>query len=163
MSNPRKPNDREHPENDLMDDDADFANRRPPEPRSAEELAGAGDPAERAARNRASTRQAIRYLIGTVVATLLVALILGVIARVMGGPLCEAGEETWLCTDASQVWWSIGASLPPVIGITGCGIIMVRKLNAYLRWRPWMGVFWFLVPFTMAWLTWTLGKLALNV
>ena len=163
MASVGKPNDRDHPENDLLDDDADFANRRPPEPRSAEELAESGDPAERAARTRGSTRQAIRYLIGSVVATVLVAVLLGVLARLMGGPLCVSGGETWLCTEASLVWWSIGASLPPVIALIGCGVIMVRKLNAYLRWRPWMGVFWFLVPFTMAWLTWTLGKLATSL
>lgn len=149
----------DHPENDLSDD-ADFANMIPPEPRSAEELAESGDPVLRMERNRASTRQAIWYLVGVVVSTVVFAVVLGLIFRMMGGPLCTPDTTTWLCTESAETWFSILASLPPIIGLIGCGIIMVRKLKRFLRWRPWMGVFWFLVPFTMAWLTFTLGILA---
>lgn len=153
------PNYPDHPENDLSDD-ADFANLMPPPPHSAEELAKSEDPARRAERNRASTRQAIWYLAIVVVGTFVIGGLLAVVARLMGGPLCTPDGANWLCSEASQVWWPIAASATPVLGLIGCGIIMVRKLKSYLRWRPWMGVFWFLVPFTMAWLTFTLPILA---
>lgn len=159
MAAQKFPFNRDHPENDLHDE-ADFANRVPPEPASAESLASSQDPAVLAQRNRASTRQAIWYLVAVVAITLVLAGVLGLIARASGGPLCEAGEETWLCTDFWQLWWPILVSLPPVIGLLSAAVIMVRKLNGYVRWRPWMGVFWFLVVFTMSWLTMTLGMLA---
>ena len=49
-------------------------------------------------------------------------------------------------------------------GVIGCAIIMVRKLNNYTRWRPWMGIFWVLIPFAMMWMlqTWQILIMALN-
>ena len=55
---------------------------------------------------------------------------------------------------AARVLW-------PVAALLACAVIMVRELNRYERWVPWMGVFWLpLVPFTMVWLIITIGKLA---
>ena len=111
--------------------------------------------------NRASTRQAIIYAASTIAITAIVAFVVALIARMSGGPLCEAGEATWLCTESWRTTWAIVASIPPVVGLLGCAIIMVRKLNRYQRWVPWMGVFWLpLVPLTMAWLIVTVGILA---
>ena len=151
----------DHPENDLSDD-ADYANLLPPTPSSAEELAESEDPVRRAERNRASTRQALWYLAVILVGTFLTGGLLAVLARALGGPLCTPDGADWLCSEASQTWWPIAASVTPIAGLIGCGVIMVRKLKSYLRWRPWMGVFWVLVPFTMWWLTYTLGILASN-
>lgn len=153
----------DHPENDLTAD-ADFANRRPPTPRTAEELASSTDPAVQAERNRQSTRQAIAWLFGTIITTVVVALVLAGVARAMGGPLCAAGEANWLCTRSWQIWWPIITSIIPAGGIIGCAIIMVRKLNSYTRWRPWMGVFWVLIPFAMMWMlqTWQILVMALS-
>ena len=61
----------------------------------------------------------------------------------------------------SETWWAVLTSIPPVAALLACAVIMVRKLNRYERWVPWMGVFWLpLVPFTMVWLIITIGKLA---
>ena len=126
-----------------------------------EEFADQPDPKEVNARNEASTKQALWFAGGTVAATFLVAGILALISRMTGGPLCEAGEATWLCTATWRTIWAVVSSIPPVAGIIGCAIIMVRKLNRYERWMPWMGVFWLpIVPFAMWWLTITIGILA---
>ena len=126
-----------------------------------EEFADQPDPKEVNARNEASTKQALWFAGGTVAATFLVAGILALVSRMTGGPLCEAGEATWLCTATWRTIWAVVSSIPPVAGIIGCAIIMVRKLNRYERWMPWMGVFWLpIVPFAMWWLTITIGILA---
>lgn len=137
----------DHPENDL-DDDADYANLVPPEPRSAEELASSGDPVKRAEANRRSTRQAIWYVVGSVVVTLVVTAVLYAVFHSLG----------W--SEADQKWWAALISIPPIVALLGCCVIMVVKLRSYQRWRPWMGAFWFLVPATMLWMTFTLQILA---
>ena len=140
----------QHPENDLTAD-ADFANRRRPEPQTVEELADSPDPVKVAAANRASSRQAWIYLVTVLVGSLVVGLGTLCITRALGGPLCEAGEATWLCTKTQLYVWAVVAALVPFGGLIGCGVIMVKKINGYLRWRPWMGVFWLLVPVAMTW------------
>lgn len=149
-----------HPENDLTSD-SDYYNRVRPEAKSFDDLANEPDPLVVAQRNRASTRQAIRYMVGSIVGSILFGLVLALIFRMMGGPLCEAGEATFLCTQSQRTWWAVLSSIPPFAALIGCAVIMVRKLNRYERWMPWMGVFWLpMVPFTMVWLTLTVGMLA---
>ena len=150
----------DHPENDLSGGQDRFSRVRPA-PRDFDELADEPDPLEVARRNSASTRQALWYALTTVGVTLGFALLLGLIGRVAGGPLCDAGEATWLCSQSWRTWWAVLTSIPPVAMLLGCAVIMVRKLNRYERWMPWMGVFWLpLVPFTMVWLIITVGMLA---
>lgn len=151
-----------HPEN-LVSSPTDRYNRVRPEPHTLAELATGPDPVAVEKRNRAQTRQAITYAAATVLITFAVALILALISRVQGGPLCGSGEATWLCTPQWRIWWAILSSIAPVAGLLGCAVIMVRKLNRYERWVPWMGVFWLpIVPFTMWWLTVTIGIIALD-
>lgn len=153
---------REHPENDLTSGVDRFSRARP-EPRDFDELADGPDPLVTAQINRTSTRNAVIYGVATVAVTLLVALVLGLISRAQGGPLCSGGGATWLCTSSWRTWWAVLTSIPPVAGLIGCAIIMVRKLNRYERWVPWMGVFWLpIVPFTMLWLVITVGMLAFD-
>ncbi|MCP1388670.1 hypothetical protein M5J20_10840 [Corynebacterium sp. TA-R-1] len=153
---------REHPENDLQSG-ADRFSRVRPEPRTFDELADQPDPLVAAERARASTRQALGYALATIAVTLGVGLILALVSRIQGGPLCDAGTATWLCTETWRTWWAILTSIPPVVMLIGCAVIMVRKLNRYERWMPWMGVFWLpLVPFTMIWLIITVGMLAFD-
>ncbi|MBA4504255.1 hypothetical protein M3D57_07460 [Corynebacterium sanguinis] len=152
----------EHPEN-FPSSPTDRYNRVRPEPRSFDELAAGPDPVAVKERNRASTRQAIFYAAGVVIATFAVAFVLALISRLQGGPLCDAGQATWLCTQSWRTWWALGSSIVPIVGLLGCAVIMVRKLNRYERWVPWMGVFWLpIVPFTMWWLTVTVGIIALD-
>lgn len=149
-----------HPENDLSSD-YDYSNRARPDAESFDELADQPDPLVVAERNKASTRQAILYMVSSIVVTLAVAGTLALIFRLIGGPLCEAGEAVWLCSQSQRTWWAVLSSIPPVAALIGCAVIMVRKLNRYERWMPWMGVLWLpLLPFTMWWLTITVGILA---
>ena len=151
---------RDHPENDLHSANDRFSRYRP-EPETFDDLADQPDPLEVDRRNRRSTRDAIVWAAGTVAITLLTALVLGTVARLQGGPLCDGSGATWLCTTGWRKWWALATSLPPVAGLLGCAVIMVRKLNNYERWIPWMGVFWIpLVPFTMGWLILTIGMMA---
>ncbi len=149
----------DHPENDLHSPVDRFSRTRPT-PRTFDELADEPDPLAVSRRNARSTRTAIVYALAVVVLTLGVALALASVSRLQGGVLCD-GSATWLCTPAWRTWWAVLTSIPPIAGLIGCAVIMVRKLNAYERWVPWMGVFWLpLVPFTMAWLIVTVGILA---
>ncbi|WP_342318655.1 hypothetical protein [Corynebacterium mayonis] len=153
---------RDHPEN-LPDSAADRPNLLRPEPRNFDELADMPDPVAQAQRNQRSTREALLYAAATVALTALIGLISGAYFRIQGGPLCDAGTATWLCTSTARWWWALINSFPPVISLLGCAIIMVRKLKHYERWMPWMGVFWLpIVPFTMWWLTVTIGILAID-
>ncbi|QPK83207.1 hypothetical protein G7Y29_10360 [Corynebacterium qintianiae] len=152
----------EHPEN-FRPAPTDRYNRVRPEPRSFDELASGPDPLEVERRNRASTREALMYAAGTVLTTFAVAFVLALVSRLQGGPLCDVGDAAWLCTPGWRMWWAVLSSIVPVAGLLGCAVIMVRKLNRYERWVPWMGVFWLpIVPFTMWWLTVTIGIIALD-
>ena len=152
----------DHPEN-LRPSPTDRYNRVPPEPKSFDDLAAGPDPVEVDRRNRASTHQAIAYAAATVLITFVVAFAIALASRLQGGPLCTPDSGAWLCTESWRMWWAILSSIPPVAGLLGCAVIMVRKLNRYERWVPWMGVFWLpLVPFTMWWLTVTIGLIAVD-
>lgn len=150
---------REHPENDLVAD-ADRTNKPRPEPRDFDELADQPDPYVQYELNRRSSRQAIWWTLGTVIASLIASGALLVASRIAGGDACAAGLNTWLCSRRWELIWSLGSCLIPVAGLIGCGIIMVWKLQRYIRWGTWMGAFWFLVPHAMLWMT-TAGQVAI--
>lgn len=140
---------REHPENDLSDD-ADYANLYRPEPRDFDELADQEDPLVIAEKNRRSSKQAWRYLALAILSSLAFGVILLVVMRMIAGAdTCAAVDGRFLCTEQLQKTWAVLVSLPPIAFLFGCMALLLRKLNAYLRWRPWMGVFWVLVVFTM--------------
>lgn len=143
-----------HPENDLSSD-ADYANRFRPAPTTFDELADAPDPLLIAKKNKRSTKQAITYAFAVIFGTVLIAFLLALVARAQGGPLCESGQATWICSRSAQIWWPLATSLVPVWGTIGCGVILYRKYINYIRWRPWMGTFWTLIPWSMLWMTTT--------
>ncbi len=149
----------DHPENDLSTD-ADFTNMPRPEPHSLDDLADEPDPARIAELNRASTRQAVWFTVITVALSFAIALGLVFTFRLVGGPDCTAGEAVWFCSTTQRVIWIIGASITPIVGLIASGLILVRKLRSYLRWRPWMGAFWIMVPHCMFWLLQTLLELS---
>lgn len=133
---------REHPENDLSSP-ADRFSRVRPEPQDFDALADEPDPFDVAQRNKRSTVQAVVFAACAVAITLATGFVLKWIPGV--------SEDTW----------AIVTSIPPVVALLACAVIMVRKLNRYERWVPWMGVFWLpLVPFTMVVLIITIGALA---
>ncbi|MDO5098779.1 MAG: hypothetical protein Q4D85_08465 [Corynebacterium sp.] len=141
----------DHPENDLSSD-ADQSNRFRPQPTTFDELADTPDPLKEAEMNRKSTKQAITWALLTPIVTGIVAYILAWVARIQGGPLCDDGHATWICSRQAEIWWPAATSMVPIIATIGCGVIMYRKYLNYTRWRPWMGTFWFLVPFAMLWM-----------
>lgn len=147
MTSKRK---REHPENDLTSD-ADYANLRRPEPHDFDELADQPDPLDLAAANRKSTRQAIIFMIAALVSSAVFAFVLALIMRLIGGPLCEAGQAVWLCSPTQRTVWAILTIIIPLSAMIGDAIIMVVKLRRYLRWRAWMGIFWILAFNFMIW------------
>ena len=140
----------EHPENDLHSP-ADRFSRMRPEPRSFDELADQPDPLEVDWKNRRSTRQAVWYMIGVLVLSALYGFAVALITRLSGGPLCEEGTATWLCTDGQRTFFSLTTPIIPFFGMIGCAIIMVRKLHRYLRWRSWMAIFWVMACNFMLW------------
>ncbi|MCQ9331296.1 hypothetical protein NQ023_07735 [Corynebacterium phoceense] len=140
----------EHPENDL-DSLLDSMNKQPPEPHTFDELADAPDPLKLARASRRSTRQAIIFPLLIVAVSLLIGLGSLPIIRSFGGPLCSTGEADWLCTDTARWIWMPLAMLTPTIGMVGSGVIMMRKLNGYVRWFVWMGTFWFCALHFMLW------------
>lgn len=144
-----------HPENDLTSD-FDFSNRPFPQAQSPEELSAGPDPAWVAAENRKSTFQALWYVIGLLVSLAVLGFLLALAARLAGGPICEGGDAVWICSEFARIWWPIVTTIFAFLGIVGCAVIMVRKLNARLRWWPWMAAFWFLLPLMMLWATTTL-------
>ena len=56
------------------------------------------DPLFRLERNRTSTHNAISYAVAVPAITFLVAFVIAMISRTMGGPLCNAGVSTWICS-----------------------------------------------------------------
>lgn len=142
-----------HPENDLLDD-VDFYNRQPPEPESVDELADAPDPLVVREKNRRSSRNAFRYGVVAFIVSIVFAIGLAVAFRLSAGAeTCRAAHAKMLCTQDYQKWWGILIPFPPIIALAGSMVVMVRTLNRYLRWRPWMGVFWALLPLSMYALT----------
>lgn len=141
----------EHPENDLRSD-ADSANRLRPLSQSFDDLADYPDPLVQAKRNRQSTKQAIAWAFGVPVVTGIVAFLLAIVSRSIGGPLCESGDATWICSRSAEIWWPLLTSIVPLAGAVLCGVIMWRKYVTYTRWRPWMGTFWTLIPWMMLWM-----------
>lgn len=139
-----------HPENDL-DLHVDAMNKRPPVPHTLDELLDAPDPVMLARESKRSTRQAIWFAIAVPLLAVLVGLGSLGIFRLVGGPLCDAGTATWICSDTQRFIWMLLALVVPTVGMVGSGIIMLRKLNGYVRWLPWMGVFWFCALHFMFW------------
>lgn len=139
----------DHPENDLTDD-ADYANLYRPGAHTPDDLADQEDPAVIAERNRRSSKQAWRYLGLSIALPVAFALILGLIFRfTAGADTCAAVGGRLLCTPALQKTWAVLVSLPPIGFLFGSMIILTRKVYSFVRWRPWMGVFWVQVLFTM--------------
>lgn len=139
-----------HPEN-FLQPDQDFMNKLPPQPHSFDELADAPDPLWLAEQNKKSLRQSLWFLAGVLMLSLLINLGLLGIFRLMGGSQCVAGQATWLCSNTQRWIWMPVAMCMPTIGLVGSGIITLRKLNGFVRWWSWMGVFWFFALYFMLW------------
>ena len=117
-------------------------------------------PAEQEARNQRSTRQAFIYFFSVPVIVFTLAGIIMVVSRMSGGPLCESGQSQWLCTRASQIWFSLVPGLVSLGSVFLAGYITYHKWRTQQRWRWWIAVVWLSMPFALAWITGT-GSLLL--
>lgn len=118
------------------------------------------DPEERALRDARSTRQAIYYFISVPIIVLVLAGIVLIASRTAGGPLCEAGDAQWLCSRASQIWFSLLPGIVAMGSVFLAAYITYRKWKTQQRWRWWIAVVWISMPFALAWITGT-GSLLL--
>ncbi|MGJ4082998.1 hypothetical protein ACN4DW_09545 [Corynebacterium macclintockiae] len=117
------------------------------------ELDYEADPLLRLERNNKSTRQAIWFFVGVIVSTTLSAILIWIASKVIGGPYCEADSSAQLCSRTFQLLFSIVPTSIAFFGLFGSAFITYYKWKNHQRWRPWVAVIWFIMPFCMAWIT----------
>ncbi|WP_296215863.1 hypothetical protein [uncultured Corynebacterium sp.] len=122
-------------------------------PGAPTELDYEADPLLRLERNNKSTRQAIWFFIGVIVTTTLSALVIWGASKAVGGPYCEADSSAQLCSRTFQLLFAIVPTSVAFFGLFGSAFITYRKWKTHQRWRPWIAVIWFIMPFCMAWIT----------
>lgn len=142
------------------DDDAPSAPRRwspdpvldfPDRTRKRSDLELEIDPLYRLERNERSTHHAIAYAIMVPVITAALGLALALISRGRGGPICDAGQATWICSRTFEILFPLVPWLFSFGGFIGAAVITYRQWSRCLRWRPWLAIMWVLGPFTMGW------------
>ncbi|MDK8869985.1 hypothetical protein [Corynebacterium macclintockiae] len=117
------------------------------------ELDYEADPLLRLERNNKSTRQAIWFFAGVIVSTTLSAILIWIASKVIAGPYCEADSSAQLCSRTFQLLFSIVPTSIAFFGLFGSAFITYYKWKNHQRWRPWVAVIWFIMPFCMAWIT----------
>lgn len=122
-------------------------------PGAPSELDYEADPLLRLERNNKSTRQAIWFFVGVIVSTTLSAILIWIASKVIGGPYCEADSSAQLCSRTFQLLFSIVPTSIAFFGLFGSAFITYYKWRNHQRWRPWVAVIWFIMPFCMAWIT----------
>lgn len=122
-------------------------------PSAPTELDYEADPLLRLERNNRSTRQAIWFFVGIIVATTLSAILVWIASKVVGGPYCEADSSAQLCSRTFQLLFAIIPTSVAFFGLFGSAFITYYKWKNHQRWRPWVAVIWFIMPFCMAWIT----------
>ncbi|WP_297188445.1 hypothetical protein [uncultured Corynebacterium sp.] len=118
------------------------------------------DPLLRLERRHKSSVAAVVWGFATPILTILTGLLVAVIGRASGGPLCEAGLATWLCTRWSEIAICVVPLAVAFGGLIGAGINCYIKFKTYNRWWPWLAVMWVLLPFSLGWMT-SFGTIAI--
>ncbi|WP_370625807.1 hypothetical protein [Corynebacterium sp. TAE3-ERU16] len=111
------------------------------------------DPLLRLERNNSSTRQAIIYALAIPPLTFLTAFVVAMISRAQGGPLCDAGTSSWICSRTYEILFPVIPGTVTLGGTLGAAWITYRRWARYERWRPWLAALWPLMLFTLAWIT----------
>lgn len=111
------------------------------------------DPLVRLERNVDSTRQAISFAVAVPALTFLTAFIIAIISRTTGGPLCDAGISDWICSRQYEILFPLVPGAIALFGTILAAWITYAKWRSYQRWRPWLAIIWFLMPFTLGWMT----------
>lgn len=144
-----------HPENDpsaSIDEDFPELLRR--------ELEFFDDPLARLERNENSTKLAIFYCAAVPFLTVIVAFGVALFSRAIGGPLCDAGVSTWLCTRTSEILFPVIPGIVALSGLLGSSFLTYWTWKKGVRWRPWLASMWWLMPFFLLWMTST-GTIAI--
>ncbi|APT85720.1 membrane protein [Corynebacterium aquilae DSM 44791] len=118
------------------------------------------DPLARLERNENSTKSAIAYCVAIPVLTIIVAFGIALSSRAVGGPICDAGVSTWLCSRRFEILFPVVPGLVAFGGLLGAGWMTYRTWSKGVRWRPWLASMWWLLPFTLLWMTST-GTIAI--
>ncbi len=109
--------------------------------------------------NRRSTRNAVLYFLLTPVVVLGTAGVIALISRLNGGPFCDAGQATWLCTRTSQILFSLIPGIISLGALFGSAWFTYRAWARQERWRWWIAGLWLSMPFVLAWITGTASLL----
>lgn len=131
----------------LPDEHSDSAPSRP------SDLDYEADPLLRLERNNRSSTQAIVFFFGIIFATTISAIVIWVLSLTMGGPYCDRDDTAQLCSRGFQLIFSLVPTSIAMFGLFGGAFIAYLKWRRHERWRPWIAVVWFIMPFSMAWVT----------
>src|SRR5699024_4450843 len=111
------------------------------------------DPLDRLQKKEYSWRPAVTYAVGVIAATLLSALVIAIIGMIVGGPNCDAGTSTFICSRAFELAFPLIPGAVSLFGaLWGFWMTYVRWKN-FVNWRPWLAMCWVLMPWTLAWMT----------
>ena len=135
-----------------------------PSPRSRRGRGHDEDPLDRLERTiiRSGTR-AYWYAGSVVVATVVSAVVVAVAGAAAGGPNCDAGWSSFICSRTWEIVFPLVPSLISLIGALGAFWKCYDTWRRFERWRPWIAMIWVLLPWTLIWMTATLPILMLGV
>ncbi|WP_448851896.1 hypothetical protein [Corynebacterium sp. 335C] len=149
-------------------DDPHAAPQPPDEPRARADRArrdrtAGEDPLDRLERNVRSGRMAYWYTGAVIVLTILSAIVVAVAGAVSGGPLCDAGHSSFICSRTWEIVFPLVPSAVSLVGALGGFWQCYSKWRRFERWRPWIAMVWILLPWTLIWMTSTMPILMLGV
>ncbi|AZA12478.1 hypothetical protein ACFPVT_02890 [Corynebacterium choanae] len=111
------------------------------------------DPLLRLEDNRRSVKHAIMYAAMIPIITLVTGAVIALLSRSHGGPICDSGYSTWICTRTDELLFPILPGLISFGGMLGAGAITWRQWAQDRYWQPWLGIVWLLIPFCLLWVT----------
>ncbi|WP_018025043.1 hypothetical protein [Corynebacterium ulceribovis] len=111
------------------------------------------DPLLRLELEQKSRRQAIFWAIGTMVAILVSAMIIAFIGRAVGGPNCDAGYSSFMCSRTFELAFPLIPAAIALGGTFGAMWICYVKWSRYQKWTPWLAITWLLIPVSLLWIT----------
>ena len=143
-----------------------FPEETPDEPRAPKKKLGGADrpgkiseadldfdPLLRLELDQKSRRQAIYWGIGTAVAVIVTAIIIAVIGSAVGGPNCDAGYSSFICSRSFELAFPLIPGAVALGGTFGAMWICYLKWSRYQKWTPWLAVTWILIPLSLLWIT----------
>lgn len=110
------------------------------------------DPLLRLERNNRSTRQAIWFFVSVIVLSAAAAVLITLASRVMGGQDCRADASAIICSQNMRILFAIIPSIIAACGLFGGVWITYLKWRSHQRWRPWIAVVWFIMPYALGWI-----------